>query len=594
MTRFRPTRFWPLLLLAVPVVLFYAYYWRYAVNVPFQDDYDALFLSLAQLLDARSVGEYLNALTEQDDEHRIGLVRLVTRVVYALRGEVDIRWVGFVGLLSFLGLLIVFGQSLRRHSLGLWALLPVAFLLFQIQPYEGIFWGMIPAQNFAVLFLALLTLFCVVRGTAGFLTWACALGLVTTFTNSNGMVVFVPGLLALLYQRRWGNALIWTLVGGVCAFLYLHDLVIPAFRPNLSDNLRDYPGAVALNFFSFLGQFFDPGPHVSLKKRLVVVVPAGALLVGWSLYLLVPLAWTRLAGREPDEQHRRLVNRSGLFYLAALLYVLLTALVFAVGRAANGLEAPLASRYRLNVAVLLALTYLTGLLFFNPPQRRRWQAGFLLFSVLAWVGFYLHHWTDVENLRREKLLDAFAWRHTRTLPSSPIYLTPAIHRSLDSLFVSAQQRGFYRFPKTFYSDLEPSLLAPLPPNPPPAPLADTLTQTGDYLVGENRTFEAGPGRDDGAYLLLKSDRETPLRETPLRETHLFPTYPLRNGLCRVVTTGRLNAPGFRSFRVLKPSLSPGTYRVGWLVVRGEQKRFGYTAQTIRVEKSLKTALTLAD
>lgn len=584
MPRFRPTRFWPLLLLAVPAVLFYAFYWRYAVNVPFQDDYDALFLSLAQLLDAQSVGAYLNALTEQDDEHRIGLVRLVTRLVYAVRGEVDVRWVGFIGLLSLLGLLGVFGQSLRRQSLGLMALAPVSFLLFQIQPYEGIFWGMIPAQNFAVLFLALLTLFCAVRGTPGFFAWACVLGLVATFTNSNGMVVFVPGLLALLYQRRWGNALIWALVGGACAFLYLHDLVIPEFRPKLSDNLRDHPGTAALNFFSFLGQFFDPGPDFSLKKRLAVVVPAGAVLVGWSLYLLVPLAWARLAGRPPAEQHRRLVNRSGLFYLAALLYVLLTALVFAVGRAANGPEAPLASRYRLNVAVLLALVYLTGLLFFNPPWRRRWQTGFFLFSVLAWAGFYLRHWTDVSTLRREKLLDAFAWRHTRTLPTSPIYLTPAIHHNLDSLFVSAQQRGFYRFPKTFYSDLEPSLLAPLPPTPPPAPLADMLTQTGDYLMAENRAFEAGSGRDDGAYLMLKSHRET----------HLFPTYPIRNGLLQVVTTGRLRAPGFTSFRVLKPSLSPGTYRVGWLVVRGRQKRFGYTAQTIRVEKSLKTALTLAD
>lgn len=582
MARFIPTRFWPLLLAALPVGVFYAFYWRYAVNVPFQDDYDALFLSLANLLDARSVGGYLDALTEQDDEHRIGLVRVVTRLVYAVRGEVDVRWVGFAGLLSLLGLLGVFGQSLRRQSLGWMALVPVAFLLFQIQPYEGIFWGMIPAQNFAVLTLALLTLFCATRGTTGYFAVACTLGLVTTFTNSNGMLVFVPGLLALLYQRRWVKALIWGVVGGVCAFLYLHDLVIPEFRPKFSDNLRDYPGTAALNFFSFLGQFFDPGPGFSLTKRLAVVVPAGAVLVGWSAYLLVPLAGARLRGRRPGERHLALESRSGVFYLAALLYVLLTALVFAVGRAANGLEAPLASRYRLNVAVLLVLTYLTGLLMLPSHQRQRWQRGFLLGSVLIWTGFYLRYWPDVENLRREKLLDAFAWRHTRTLPSSPIYLTPAIHRSLDSLFVSAQQRGFYRFPTAFYTPVEPALLAPLPTTPSPAPLADTLMQTGDFLVAENRRFLAGPGRDDGAYLLLKSDQET----------HLFPTYPIRNGLRRVLTTGRLHAPGFTSFRVLKPSLGPGTYRVGWLVVEGDRKRFGYIPQTIQVEKSLKSALTL--
>ena len=188
------------------------------------------------------------------------------------------------------------------------------------------------------------------------------------------------------------------------------------------------------------------------------------------------------------------------------------------------------------------------------------------------------------QFRKEKLLDTFAWRHTRTLPTSPIYLTPAIHRSLDSLFIAAQRRGVYRFPSAFFSELENDLLAPLPTVPPAAPLADTLRPVGEFLVAENEAFVAGPRRDDGAYLLLKSDRET----------HLFNTHPHRSGRRRLLTTGRLYRPGFTSFRVLKASLAPGTYRVGWLVVEGDRKRFGYTGQTIRVEKSLKTALILTN
>ncbi len=591
-----------LALAAVPVLVFYGYFWRYAVNVPFQDDYDGVLGSLMTLLDARSAGEWFRALLAQDDEYRVAFVRLVTLGLYGLTGEADFRILGLLGNGLLLGFLVLFYRTTRQLGLPVVYFAPVPFLLLNQNFYEGTFWGWIPCQYFAVLFWAFLTVYLVSRNRSWSFVWAVGLALVTTFTNGNGLLVFGPGVLLLLYERRWLWLAVWLGTMLLAARLYFYDWELPPYRPKLTDNLRAWPTLVG-GFFAFLGAHIDLLPDAPIGRRAVLPVAAGIAIAGWVgalAFIFGKATWFRLQKNSRPRAENALAHllavrpQAVLFVLGAFLFIGLTAGVLVVGRASLGLETVLLSRYKLNAALLACLTYLSVAALLTGKKRQAWAAVAGVVAVGVWGWSYGRFTPNVAAFRKEKLLDTFAWRHTRTLPTSPIYLTPVIHRSLDSLFEKALGRRLYQFPNAFFSDVEKALLAPLPTPSPAAPLADTLTQYGEFLVAENATFAAGPNRDDGAYLILKSDREKPLRETPLGETHLFNARPRRNGPLRLLTTGRFYAPGFTSFAVLKPSLSPGTYRVGWLVVTGSQKRFGYTSQTVRVEKSLKTALPLAD
>lgn len=580
-----------LVLALLPVVAFYATFARYAVNVPFQDDYDGVLGSLMNLLDAKTAGEWWSALLAQDDEYRVSFVRLVVRGQYALTGEVDFRTLGWVGNLLLLGFLGLFFKTTRQLGLPAAYFVPVPFLLLTQDFYEGTFWGWIPCQYFAVLFWAFLTLYLLSRDWSGAFAAALGLAVLTTFTNGNGLVVFGPGALILAYGGRWRWLALWLLVFAGAAALYFTGWQLPPFRPKLADNLRAWPTLVS-GFFAFLGAHFDLLPDAPLARRVPLPALAGLALAG----LTGVLAWAALRGIGFRLRNRplstggwvstRLKNHQPavLFLLGSLLFVALTAVILAVGRASLGLETMLLSRYKLNGALLACLGYLAGAALLSGRARYRWALAVGAVAVGVWGWSYWRFTPDVAQFRREKLLDTFAWRNTRTLPTSPIYLTPVIHRSLDSLFEKALARGLYRFPKAFLDKNEAQLLAPLPPNVPAAPLPDTLRVTGEFLNAFNETFHAGPDLDDGAYLLLKSSRET----------HLFATRPRRNGPRSLLRTGRRYAAGFNSFPVLKPSLSPGTYRVGWLVVEGQNQRFGYTPQRLLVEKSLKTGLTLGN
>jgi hypothetical protein len=589
----------PLLLAAVPVVVFYGYFGWYAVNVPFQDDYDGVLGSVMQLLDARSAGEWFQALIAQDDEYRVSFVRLVSLGLYGLTGEVDFRVLGWLGNLLLLGFLVLFFRTTRQLGLPVAYFAPVPFLLLTQHFYEGTFWGWIPCQYFAVLFWAFLTLYLVSRNRIWSFVWAVGLAVVTTFTNGNGLLVFGAGAVLLLYIRRWNWLVVWLLTMAAAAGLYFYGWELPAYRPKLADNLRAWPVMVS-GLFAFLGAHLDILPDQPTIRRVALPVAAGLFVAGWVAALLVVFlrgTWVRLqkdtvspsANQQPTTAGNLITllairPQAYLFVLGGLLFVGLTAGILVVGRASLGLDTVLLSRYKLNAALIACLTYLSVAAVLAGAARRTWALAFGAVAVGVWGWTYARYTPDVAAFRKEKLLDTFAWRNTRTLPTSPIYLTPVIHRSLDSLFIAAQRRKLYQFPTPFFSEIENDLLAPLPAYPPIAPLPDTLRLVGEFLVAENETFAAGPRRDDGAYLLLKSSQEM----------HLFSTYPHRSGRRRLLTSGRLYRPGFTSFRVLKASLSPGTYRVGWLVVDGDRKRFGYTPQTIRVEKSLKTALTLAD
>ncbi len=577
-------------LAVLPVVVFYAYFGRYAVNVPFQDDFDGVLGSLINLLDAKTAGEWLRALLAQDDEYRVSFVRLVVRAQYALTGEVDFRTLGWVGNGLLLGFLVLFFKTTRQLGLPAAYFVPVPFLLLTQIFYEGTFWGWIPCQYFAVLFWAFLTLYLLSRDRAG--TFAAALGLavLTTFTNANGLLVFGPGVLMLAYGGRWRWLAVWLLVFAGVTVLYFTGWELPHFRPKLADNLRAWPTMVS-GFFVFLGAQFDLLPDAPLLRRAPLPALAGLALAGLTgalTWAVLRGTWFRLQNHRPPSGGRvseLLKNHrsAALFLLGGLLFIGLTAVILVVGRASLGLETMLLSRYKLNGALLACLGYLAGAALLNGRARQRWALAVGAVALGVWGWSYWRFTPEVAQYRREKLLDTFAWRNSRTIPTSPIYLTPGIHRSLDSLFENAIERGFYRFPTAFFDTIEPQLLAPLPPNLPAAPLPDTLRDTGEFMSASNDTFQAGPGLDDGAYLLLKSERET----------HLFATRPRRNGPRSLLRTGRLYAPGFASFAVLKPSLSPGTYRVGWLVMEGQRQRVGYTPQRVVVEKSLKTALMLA-
>lgn len=152
---------------ATPVMLFFVVWAITTVNIPYQDDIDAILESTSAIAEGTgSIREFWSALSKQDDERRIVVVRLVACVMYWISGSIDFRMIALVGICSYLVFLkLVFAWFRSEPNLSLVLLLPVPYLLFSNFNYVALYQAMVPLQHIAVYVWGFASIWLVARNT---------------------------------------------------------------------------------------------------------------------------------------------------------------------------------------------------------------------------------------------------------------------------------------------------------------------------------------------------------------------------------------------------------------------------------------------
>jgi hypothetical protein len=556
----------------LPMVLFYGFVYQNALNIPFQDDIDGVYGALQDLIQSPTWSDKIKIFFQQDDEHRVLFDRLVTWGLYQTTGEVSLRSHILIGTALILGLFFLLFRGFQKLQISTHILIPIPWFIFQIQYHEGIFWGMIPNQNFAVLFFAVLAFYWLSKPTWRYWILAALAGLLATFSSGNGMICLLTGLLLLLYQKRWKHLIVWAVlsIGGI--YFYFKDLVIPAFRPKLSDNLVQYPSTILADFPAFLGQYFDPGEHYPLIVRGLCSILPGILLLlflGWMGYSMLLTSLKKRPNDNPE------VAQTLGFLMASAIFVIGTAAAFSITRAGDGFVATFTSRYKLSVAFLWALTY--GLLYWSSAQRykRYIFAGGLMISVFVNVAVYFQQIDRVLNFRKTLLTDAFSWQHGRNLPSSPIYFH--LKNKADSTLLFHLTRGSYEFPADVFSGFFENKKIRQKILKDSTSFNIQKNETTDHITFLSQDYTWSGGQDAGLYILFHSENES----------HLFATRQKRFGIRPFLLKGQYYASGFVSDPILKKALARGTYRVFWVDIGANKRRIFDANQSVTIKESIK-------
>jgi hypothetical protein len=93
--------------IAIPFVVYLALLRLLWFDAPDRDDYEAILEGTMRLLDAPSLGEWVQALLRQHNEHRIVVTRLVALAMAELTGRINFR---ILMLLASLGLAAIIFQ----------------------------------------------------------------------------------------------------------------------------------------------------------------------------------------------------------------------------------------------------------------------------------------------------------------------------------------------------------------------------------------------------------------------------------------------------------------------------------------------------
>jgi hypothetical protein len=314
--------------IAIPFLVYLVLLRRLWFDAPIGDDYEAILDGTMRLLDAPSLGEWVQGLVRQHNEHRIVVTRLVAWAMAELIGRIDFRMLILIGNLGLAALIFQLWIEFRDRAAA--PLVAAAgFLLCHMTYYEGALLSMAASSNIGVLVLALACFQFAVRPGRWSLAFALAFGVVAAGTQANGLFALplAAGACALRGERLRAGLL--AAVALLVWSLYFANYQHPPHHGSPLEALR-HPLAAAQLFVVIVGGL-APG-----------VWPATVL----GAALLAALAWLAFGG----------FWRQRPAIALWVAFILLSAAAAAAGRIAFGVF--WASRYAINSSCLVAVVLL--------------------------------------------------------------------------------------------------------------------------------------------------------------------------------------------------------------------------------------------
>src|SRR4051812_15159685 len=293
-------------LVIVPALILLLYVGCYALNGPEWD-----YLPFAEIFDRWDRGQFtLEYLFRQHNEHRIAAVRLVVLGLGTLtrwnnRPEIAAHWT------LMCATAVILFRSFRRDALltgsrtrALLFFAPMAWLLTSPRSYEALLGDGFPHYLSIIGFVSALCILVLGRTTAAALAGAIACGLLSSFSLSNGLLVWPLGLVILVCHMRveppretsWRRAIGWSVAGALTIVGYFYGYKDPGNHTS-PHFLLEHPGLALAHYLGVNGSSLGPDTGTAPVFGAVLLVLEAIVLLGifddwWRRRVRPPLgAW---------------------------------------------------------------------------------------------------------------------------------------------------------------------------------------------------------------------------------------------------------------------------------------------------------------
>ncbi|GAB3284161.1 hypothetical protein GCM10027347_61030 [Larkinella harenae] len=536
-----------LFLLLVPALVVALAVLKYAIDLPYWDDY-LVHTHLISLKSDTGTLQKLGRLFDQHWEHRIVWTRVIFFLFYKVNGALNYYGLTLIGVSGLFVLVLLLYFVFRKTRLPLHYFLPVPFWLLTLQSHENLIWAMASIQNFYILVFGLGAFYWLAYPSRTAFATALALAVTASFTSGNGFQVFFVGTLLLLWQKQFRRSAIWLVCGLVCVVGYFYSYNRITFFP--SPYLYGF-GEWFKSFFVFAGAFVDTYPYtrpiaIGYENRVWLTILVGAGVLGFTGWQLLRLLVTNFPFAQWSIKSTPWFWQG--FFLGSLLFLLATDAMTVYARVGfGGAGYLLQSRYKIYSGLFLSVCYLYALWLYRDRSglRTGWAITLLLTVPISLYADY-QCLEALINQRRKTVASYLTWR----------LQTPA-----------KIQRGF----ESVYH-----------PNPSTDPYISTLqrppvdsTATFDHLqqdrfflnVHKAKAINPSLDRpDEGSYVVLVGTDSS----------YVYPArglrpYSLPDSASNSDKTGYFSS-AFQA-QVSKELTQPGTYRLGLLTNRNDSLRF---------------------
>ena len=371
------------LILSALVVFFYVIVFRYAVNIPFLDEYGDVLNWSFHFEKQDSLADKWRMIIRQSNEHRLIVFRMVNIFFTSFFGWVDLSLYNKIASFLMIPLFYLLSLLLGEKKNDPWYLLPMALLLFV--PQHGIHdWAIVGYTIIVVYILAAFSFMNITRPAPIYLLLASLSAFIATFSFGNGMFVFFSGWLVMVLSKK-KSVLSYFLWGAIMigSILYFFDGY--NFKPGegrLSYVLTHPLDAIQF-FLVFCGSIFYP----VVGYRMWAIVILGLASIIYLGYLLIA-KWQFVKEKKVA--------------LGLILFFLLTAGAGMVSRVKEfdvwGANAP---RYFLNYGVYYAMLYVLSLKAFGDLSKKVLAVIIILSAIL--FGFRFDSSVEMMQFHKKRL-----------------------------------------------------------------------------------------------------------------------------------------------------------------------------------------------
>lgn len=318
-------------LFLLPMLIYVFYVYTYAINIPRQDDFDAILDFLISFKKATSFSDKFALIFQQHNEHRIFSSRLMYAIYYSVTGTFNFR---HIILLNGITIILVFTliTNFARKMLGkdwYWGALALSLCIFDLNNFENADFAMAGMQNYGVILLFLSAIYFYDAKARWNIIPAVIAQALCVFSSGNGNIGAFLIVLFVLFSKdklKIAAAVLTFIIFAPLYYYHYNHAASVFFTTELSKVIPFFLHAV--------------GSHFSYSSGVL----AGMLLL---VILLVSL---------PIGKNFRL-KKEGLPLLCLLCFILLSMAVMATFRAKLPIEASYASRYFIYSHMLAAIAF---------------------------------------------------------------------------------------------------------------------------------------------------------------------------------------------------------------------------------------------
>lgn len=333
------------LFIALPVIIYFVMVGKFAINIPFRDDYPSI-LTFLNNYKVASFSDRLALLFGQYNQHRLFSSRLVLVSYYAITGTINFRHIIFLGNTQLIFTLLIMVHFIRKALPSYW-ILPsfiMSLCIFDLSDWNNATWAMASLQNLGITFLMMASLYFYSLNKKAYLPLGILFQVISTFSSGNGIVAsLLLVCYAILTKDR--NKIVTTIaVFAICSPLYFFH-----YNNETGTLARSSIPSALYYFLHVLSGHFYYGRHHYFTD----------IVIGLSLLYIAAILFLAPIGK------RLTIKKESAPFITIMLFALATVTLICLYRVITGF---VPSRYMLYSNIITGLIFVFYLIRFGEKK----------------------------------------------------------------------------------------------------------------------------------------------------------------------------------------------------------------------------------